>query len=68
MRDPDTGSSKGFGFISYDNFDSSDAAIAAMNGTLLFTFLKSLPLIKCASFNSSLYKKHEFIKELTSNH
>ncbi|CAG8483237.1 12579_t:CDS:2 [Racocetra fulgida] len=26
-----TGNSKGYGFISYDNFDSSDAAIDAMN-------------------------------------
>jgi splicing factor 3B subunit 4 len=32
MRDPDTGASKGFGFCSYDNFESSDAAIEAMNG------------------------------------
>ncbi|PKK59237.1 hypothetical protein RhiirC2_795109 [Rhizophagus irregularis] len=30
-RDPDTGNSKGYGFISYDKFDSSDAAIDAMN-------------------------------------
>jgi RNA recognition motif-containing protein len=43
MRDPDTGSSKGFGFISYDNFDSSDAAIAAMNGTVSFIFFNSTP-------------------------
>ncbi|CAG8502727.1 18260_t:CDS:2 [Acaulospora morrowiae] len=34
-RDPDTGNSKGYGFISYDNFDSSDAAIDAMNGQYL---------------------------------
>lgn len=27
MRDPDTGNSRGFGFISYDSFDASDAAI-----------------------------------------
>ncbi|CAJ0844834.1 17691_t:CDS:2 [Entrophospora sp. SA101] len=33
--DPDTGNSKGYGFISYDNFDSSDAAIDAMNGQYL---------------------------------
>ncbi len=24
MRDPETGKSKGFGFVSYDNFESSD--------------------------------------------
>lgn len=35
MRDPDTGAPRGFGFISYDNFESSDAALAAMNGQFL---------------------------------
>jgi len=35
MRDPDTGGSKGFGFCSYDNFESSDAAIESMNGQYL---------------------------------
>ncbi|XP_004503120.1 uncharacterized protein [Cicer arietinum] len=35
MRDPDTGNSRGFGFISYDSFDASDAAIEAMNGQYL---------------------------------
>ncbi|KAJ4889014.1 RNA-binding (RRM/RBD/RNP motifs) family protein [Raphanus sativus] len=35
MRDPDTGSSRGFGFISYDSFDASDAAIEAMTGQYL---------------------------------
>ncbi|KAJ3082753.1 Splicing factor 3B subunit 4 [Quaeritorhiza haematococci] len=34
-RDPDVGNSKGYGFISFDNFDSSDAAIEAMNGQYL---------------------------------
>ncbi|CEG72176.1 hypothetical protein G6F70_003594 [Rhizopus microsporus] len=34
-RDPDTGAFKGFGFISYDNFESSDAAIEAMDGQYL---------------------------------
>jgi splicing factor 3B subunit 4 len=32
MRDPESGSSKRYGFVSYDNFESSDAAITAMNG------------------------------------
>ena len=35
MRDPDNGSSRGFGFVSYNNFESSDAAIEAMNGQFL---------------------------------
>ncbi|KAL4180513.1 hypothetical protein AMTRI_Chr13g92460 [Amborella trichopoda] len=35
MRDPETGNSRGFGFISYDSFETSDAAIEAMNGQYL---------------------------------
>ncbi|KAF8065905.1 SF3B4 [Scenedesmus sp. PABB004] len=35
MRDPDTGNSKGFAFVSYDCFEASDAAIEAMNGQYL---------------------------------
>ncbi|KAI8818107.1 uncharacterized protein EV422DRAFT_538759 [Fimicolochytrium jonesii] len=34
-RDPDTGNSKGYGFVAFDNFESSDAAIEAMNGQYL---------------------------------
>lgn len=30
MRDPETGNSRGFGFISYDSFETSDAAIEVM--------------------------------------
>eukprot|EP00850_Spirogloea_muscicola_P024301 SM000598S19580 [mRNA] locus=s598:24:2690:+ [translate_table: standard] len=29
MRDPDSGNSRGFGFVSYDSFEASDAAIEA---------------------------------------
>ena len=36
MRDPETGASKGYGFISYDSFEASDSAINAMNGKLSF--------------------------------
>lgn len=35
MRDPDNGESRGFGFISYDSFEASDAALAGMNGQFL---------------------------------
>lgn len=35
MRDPETGNSRGFGFISYDSFETSDNAIEAMNGQYL---------------------------------
>ena len=32
MRDPDTGMSKHYGFVSYDNFESSDKAIQKLKG------------------------------------
>jgi splicing factor 3B subunit 4 len=32
MRDPETGASKGFGFVTYDCFEASDMAIEAMHG------------------------------------
>ena len=35
MRDPETGVSKGYGFISYDSFESSDMALECMNGQYL---------------------------------
>jgi len=35
MRDPDTGTSKGFGFVSFCDFESSDAAIETMDGQYL---------------------------------
>ena len=35
MRDPESGASKNYGFVSYDNFDSSDMAISRMNGQYL---------------------------------
>ncbi|KAJ9060032.1 Spliceosome-associated protein 49 [Entomophthora muscae] len=34
-RDPDSGGSKGFGFVSYDSFEAADAAIEAMHGQFL---------------------------------
>ncbi|KAL6131456.1 hypothetical protein ACLB2K_069832 [Fragaria x ananassa] len=35
MRDPETGNSRGFGFVSFDSFEASDAAIEAMSGQYL---------------------------------
>ncbi len=34
-RDENTGTSKGFGFVAFDSFEASDAAIEAMNGQML---------------------------------
>ncbi|KAJ8522632.1 hypothetical protein ONZ45_g805 [Pleurotus djamor] len=34
-RDPGSGKSKGYGFVSYTDFESSDAAIESMNGQFL---------------------------------
>ena len=39
MRDPDTGRSKGYGFISYDNFQSSDLAIEVINSSSFFAYI-----------------------------
>ena len=33
--DKETGVSKGFGFVSYDNVQSADAAMASMNGAMI---------------------------------
>ena len=35
MRDPESGISKHYGFVSFDNFESSDEAITKMNGQYL---------------------------------
>lgn len=35
MRDPDTGASKGFGFVNFDSFESSDLAIECMHNQYL---------------------------------
>jgi splicing factor 3B subunit 4 len=50
-RDPDTGNNRGFGFVNFDNFESSDAAIQSMNGqwlankqiTVSYAFKKDVP-------------------------
>jgi splicing factor 3B subunit 4 len=35
-RDPETGASKGYGFVSYDSFESGDAAIASMDNQYFY--------------------------------
>ena len=37
MRDPENGTSKGYGFVSYDNFESSDTALNSMNGKTMIS-------------------------------
>jgi len=32
MRDPESGDAKGYGFVSFDNFEASDSAMNEMNG------------------------------------
>ena len=40
VRDPETGYSKNYALVNYDNFDSSDTAISQMNGfNLLLKFI-----------------------------
>jgi len=35
IRDPDTGTPKGYGFVKYDSFEAADMAIECMNGQFL---------------------------------
>ena len=36
MRNTESGVSKGYGFVSYDNFESSDNSINSMNGQFFY--------------------------------
>lgn len=45
-RDQGSGTSKGYGFISYDSFEASDAAIESMNNQ----FLMNKPITVCYAF------------------
>lgn len=44
MRDPETGNSKGFGFVSYSSFEGSDAAIE-VGCAIPFCSSRLLPLL-----------------------
>ena len=48
MRDLDSGASKGFGFVSFDSFEASDAAIEAMNGQFLCNRPITVMCVPCA--------------------
>lgn len=51
MRDPDTGLSKGFGFVSYETFEASDAAIEAMHNQFLMNRYRVSPPSSCWPFS-----------------
>lgn len=65
-RDPDSGASKSHGFVSYDSFESSDAAIAAMNGQY---FSNRLIKVSYAMKKDSKGERHGSVAErlLASN-
>lgn len=65
-RDPDSGASKCHGFVSYDSFESSDAAIAAMNGQY---FSNRLIKVSYAMKKDSKGERHGSVAErlLASN-
>lgn len=62
MRDPDTGASKAYGFVSYDNFESSDAALNAMNGT--YHIEEILPLEQANSLQIKQFMSHTLIRKI----
>jgi splicing factor 3B subunit 4 len=53
MRDPETGNSRGFGFVSYDSFESSDQAIEVMpfsQHCSIFWLIVILPYVSSITF------------------
>lgn len=55
MRDPETGNSRGFGFVSYDSFEASDAAIE-----VLLEYLVKL-VITLWNFPTALLSSYSFV-------
>lgn len=56
MRDPETGNSRGFGFISYDSFEASDAAIEVSFSIWCSLILVLTPGL-CWFHDQTLYKQ-----------
>ena len=54
-RDPESGASKGYGFVSYDSFESADASIAAMDSKNNLT-QTSILIIGLSKFRTLLRK------------
>lgn len=60
MRDPQTSISKHYGFVSFDNFDSSDKAIEKMNGQ----YIKGKPIeVEYAYKKDTKGEKHGSVAE-----
>ena len=60
MRDPESGISRHYGFVSFDNFDSSDNAILKLNGQ----YIKGRPIeVTYAYKKDTKNEKHGNIAE-----
>ena len=57
-RDPTTGTSKGYGFVSCTDFESSDAAIESMNGQYLMN--KDMPSKMAGRANDTAHRLNVF--------
>jgi splicing factor 3B subunit 4 len=61
MRDPESGSSKRYGFVSFDNFESSDEAINKMNGQYIAG--KPIEVMYALKKDSKIGDKHGSVAE-----
>jgi splicing factor 3B subunit 4 len=64
MRDPETGNSRGFGFVSYDSFESSDQAIEVISLSQycstfwLIVILPCVPTLIFAVISQAMNNQH----------
>jgi len=63
MRDPENGASKGYGFVSYDSFDSSDQAIAAMNGRDFYGYFATIHFLGQYFCNKTIHVSYAYKKD-----